>query len=1005
MRTLRRLVLALLTLLGAAPSLAQAPGVPDPAAIAAAVAQSRLEPERAVALKNVKLNAGLATLQLTDGLLIPASAIDGKTVEVVFLGNGRITLEPPDEIEAGQLEMYTGSPRLDEEFDEMTLVLGLEAATDQMLKRAKASLPADTARRAEQVFRAWREGPERRLLGVETAILFDLVGDSQYQGYFAARLHGKELGDFLYLSEPPAQEQVTLGRFEPLEATDKEKRKLLRELAREQRRGRLLGLELEDLGQFDNWVSGSLRDREGSPFAGSSSFEPTRYTVDLTLGERDLRLTGRASLELKPAARAPRGVTLKLANDLEVTRVSGGIGGANDELFFRRTGDELAVVLPRPVDKDETVVLTVDYGGVLLDKVEGSWALRDTLFWHPHTGTVDRAPYEVTFHWPKRLDLMACGKRVDGGEQPGGQLWERRTLDLPAAGFSFEVGKFRSETARAGHVEVRVAFDPIAWTIDRDVRAEIVQAVTDSLGYFEEIYGPYPLDELTVVTVPRGYSQATVGLVTLSDAMMLDLGFWGLFLGLEDRRTVIAHEIAHQWWGHLVGWASYRDQWISEAMANYSALLYARHKLGWRAGEHLGPTSGWQSSLLDTLADGRVIESVGPVVLGARLFSSRAGDAYQPIVYKKGAVILDMLARSLGEENFPKIVAQIVKVAAFKPVSTEDFFTLIERITSTDLTPFARQYVYGTGLPEVYYSYRFEPAGPGNPGKWVVRGQAEQQAPYRYRYRVVKTDRGLDAARERLDQIQVADSMLVVPVEIAVYDPARDDPKAAKKKGAKRANALVKGHIQLAGEKTDFAIDVEHDPESFWLDRNAEVFGRFFDESRHPKRMLFYRGLDAAAAGQAEAAQGFFVQALAAEVEVAPDTESPPDGVDHRRQARLLDGAVELNLARLHLDQGRDGEARAAFDRAKKLLAGLGSTLDGELKFIESRLDIRQGNFEAAFRRLHKGLVRRGTLDGTEGYVLLAIAARATGRSAEEKEAVKVAIENGADLGALTGGD
>lgn len=1002
MRNFRLLILVLLALSSATASLAQAPSLPDPAALQAAIARSRLEPERAVTLKNVKLAAGLATLHLVDGLLIPASAIDGKTVEVVFLGNGRITLEPPDETEAGQLEMFTGSPQLDEELDEMVLVLGLEAATDQMLKRPKASPEDAKVRRAEELYRKWSASPERKLLGVETAILFDLLGDPLYQGYFAAQLHGKDLGDFLYLSEPAGQEQVTLGRFEPLEASVREKRKILRALAREQRRGRMMGLELDDLGQWDTWLSGSLRDREDNPFAGGDAFEPTRYTLDLTLAERDLRLSGRARLELKPVTRSPRGVTLKLANDLEVTRVTGGIGSESTELFFRRSGGELAVVLPRPVGEGETVSLTVDYGGVLLDKLDASWALRETLLWHPHAGTVDRAPYEVTFHWPKRLDLVAGGKRVDGGEEANGMLWERRTLDLPAAGLSFEVGKFRIETARAGHVEVTMAFDPIAWMIDRDQRAEMVQVVTDSLTYFEEIFGPYPLDELTVVTVPRDYSQATVGFVTLSDAMMLDFGVWGFFLGLEDRRTVIAHEIAHQWWGHLVGWASYRDQWISEAMANYSALLYARNKLAGDRG-YVGPTTGWQRALLDTLPDGRVIESVGPVVLGQRLFSSRAGDAYQPIVYKKGAVILDMLARSLGQDNFPKIVAQIAKVAAFQPLSTEDFFTLIERITSTDLQPFARQYVYGTGLPEVYYSYRFEPDGPG---KWVVRGQAEQLAPYRYRYRVVKTDRGLDAARERLDQIQVSDSTLVVPIEIAVYDPARadkDDKKAKKSsQGAKRANALVKGHIQLSGEKTDFAIDIEHDPEDFWLDRNAEVFGRFFDESRHPKRMLFYRGLDAAAAGQADTAQNLFAKALAAAVEAAPDTESSPDERDHRLQAKSLDGAIELSLARLHLDQGRDSEARAAFERAKKLLSGLGSTLQAELKVIESRLDIRQGNFDAAYRRLHKGLVRRGTIDSTEGYVLLAIAARATGHTEQEKEAIKVATENGADLAVLT---
>ncbi len=211
------------------------------------------------------------------------------------------------------------------------------------------------------------------------------------------------------------------------------------------------------------------------------------------------------------------------------------------------------------------------------------------------------------------------------------------------------------------------------------------------------MFGPYPLDELTVVTVPRSYSQATLGFVTLSSLMMYDLEVLNLIFRQEDRRTVIAHEVAHQWWAHQVGWSSYRDQWISEAVANYAALLFARNRLDWKDRYGLGPTAGWQEALSSTTSDGRTIESIGPVVLGERLFSSRSGDAYEPIVYRKGAVILDMLARTLGEENFPKVLRQIVKAAGNRPISTGDFLTIMEKVTSVDLDWFAKQYVYGTG--------------------------------------------------------------------------------------------------------------------------------------------------------------------------------------------------------------------------------------------------------------------------------------------------------------------
>ena len=83
----------------------------DPAAIRRDLEASRLDPGRAVSLKNVKLNAGLAVLHLEEGTLVPMTPVGGKTVELLFFGKGKIRIEPPDEIEAGQFELFTGGTR------------------------------------------------------------------------------------------------------------------------------------------------------------------------------------------------------------------------------------------------------------------------------------------------------------------------------------------------------------------------------------------------------------------------------------------------------------------------------------------------------------------------------------------------------------------------------------------------------------------------------------------------------------------------------------------------------------------------------------------------------------------------------------------------------------------------------------------------------------------------------------------------------------------------------
>lgn len=663
-------------------------------------------------------------------------------------------------------------------------------------------------------------------------------------------------------------------------------------------------------------------------------------------------------------------------------------------------------MLPEVPSAEGTIEISVEYGGIAIGGESKSYALLDTQDWYPHVGLLDRATYEATFHWPRRFDLLASGRRVDGGEE-GGLKWERRRLDLPTWEYTFEIGKFAIERRQVGHVALTLAFDPASRSQGRDSRKEIGDTVAESLEYFESTFGPYPLDELTVSTIPRGFSQSMLGFITLSDLMMLDTSFWTLILGFEDRRTVIAHEVAHQWWGHRVGWASDRDTWLSEAMANYAALLYQDEKIEPATGTKVdrksrredvlvGPIAGWQNALTATLADERAIESVGPVVLGSRLFSSRTNDAYEPIVYKKGAIILDMLARSMGEDNFPKVMRELVRVVDGRPVSTRQFFELIERITDADLDGFIARFVEGTGLPEVYYTYRFEKEAEG---KWRVQGEARIETPYRFRFKVVPTAGGFDVQRERLDTIRDLSGLaLVVPVQVSFYDPARDEGKWKK---SSEPNAVLKGRMVLRGDRVPIDIPIDFEPRHFWLDRDKRVYGRFFDESRSPKRTLCYHGEDQAAAGRLDEAVQLFSQAQSAEVWGGDPDDKPASG-DLRAESREIDSRIQLGLARIALDRGQDAEAQAALDRAKKTLSSVtGGWADEDIRVIESRLDLRRGDYDRAFKRLNKALLKREDSDTTEGHVLLAIAAQKTGHTEELKKAKEAVKDSGSNLSAL----
>jgi tetratricopeptide (TPR) repeat protein len=990
----RSLLLTALAVLGAAvPVLSQEvpagpqalAGAPDPAALQRELKASRLDFERAVTLKNVKLNVGLATLHLEDGVLVPSVAEGMNPIELAFLGKGRIEMEAPDEIEAGQLELFTGASRLDESFEEAVLVVASDAAVTALLRKPAAQPDEATRRRAEALWGEWRKKREREIFDLDRGILLDALKDPLGAGYFAAWFRGGDRGDFFYFVEPDEQEQVKLGRFVPLDLTEKEKRREEKEIRREQRQGRSLGLEVEDLGAWDTWLSAALRDSSGQPAPGTPAFEPAKYTLDVRLTEPGLRLSGRARIDLQPVLRGSRVVGMSLSRDFVVSRVTDGDG---NELFFHQGERELTVILPAPPADGKATTVIVDYAGSPVGKSWNLTALVTTVGWYPRAGLIDRASYEATFHWPKGFDLAAGGRRVDGGQEADGARWERRVLEVPSQDFSFEVGHFDVETAQAGHIRVTFAFGSAGVPTSRSAKEEVKRTVVDALSYFEEVFGPYPLDELTVTIVPRDFSQGLLGFVTLAGILLMGDSGWIGFSTVEDRRLVVAHEIAHQWWGNQVGWASYRDQWISEAMASYSATLYARDRL--KDKQLSGDlTADWRKDLNLSVANGRPVESLGPVVLGSRLDSSLSDDAYRLIVYKKGAVVLEMLARLLGEENFPKILRQVVRASAGKSISTPDLFSMIETVAATELDEFARLFIYGTGLPEFFYTYLFEKNGKG----WIVKGQVRQETPYELRYKVTRTGHGAwDVRSEAVPRIDVQKSMVVVPVEIEVYNPAQK-----KGKGTNGANEGVRGHVLLKGESIELAFAVEHEPKGFWLDPKARVWGLFYDESRNPKLALYSQASKAAAAGRPEEAEKLYVRALAIE-ESAFQTGEPVVYRNVQWDRRLLNALIEISSASSLMDLDRDDEADTAISRARRAVQTVRA--DFLVTRIQARLEVRRGRYEKAYRLLGGG-DRQEELEAQD-HALLAIAARETGHLEEAAKALRKARERGVDVTVLT---
>jgi aminopeptidase N len=213
---------------------------------------------------------------------------------------------------------------------------------------------------------------------------------------------------------------------------------------------------------------------------------------------------------------------------------------------------------------------------------------------------------------------------------------------------------------------------------------------------------------LTVSPIPTNFGQGFPGLIYLSTLAYLNPEQFPRearadpYNQLFFSELMAAHETAHQWWGNLVTPATTRDEWLMEALSNYSALMYLEKTRGRDMLDKI--LEDYRGHLAVKAADGRAVESAGPITWGARLSSSQFPDAWRVITYEKGSWIIHMLRVRLGDGRFREFLAALCREYRFQTLSTDQFRRMAARYLPPDspdptLETFFDAWVYGTGIP------------------------------------------------------------------------------------------------------------------------------------------------------------------------------------------------------------------------------------------------------------------------------------------------------------------
>jgi len=238
---------------------------------------------------------------------------------------------------------------------------------------------------------------------------------------------------------------------------------------------------------------------------------------------------------------------------------------------------------------------------------------------------------------------------------------------------------------------------------------EVSPRASDILRFYRSVVGdsPYPSFTLTLVEnlLPGGHSPPYFALLNqpLPNSPLVWRNDPAAFENYPE--FFMAHEIAHQWWGHAVGWQNYHEQWISEGFAQYFAAMYAREFRG----------EDVFQSVLRRMRRWAIDESdQGPVYLGYRVGHIRNnGRAFRAIIYNKGAMVLHMLRQLMGDEVFYRGLKRFYLNARFRKAGSEDFRVAMEIESGRSLARFFEQWIYSAGVPQVAFSYRVEQGAAG----------------------------------------------------------------------------------------------------------------------------------------------------------------------------------------------------------------------------------------------------------------------------------------------------
>ncbi len=431
--------------------------------------------------------------------------------------------------------------------------------------------------------------------------------------------------------------------------------------------------------------------------------------LNLALNIPQQSYEGTCTIRLKPVRNGISSLTLDAVSlNIKSVKVD------KQKLSFEYDGEQLNIKLNEPTQVDQPLTIVIAYSvekpqrGIYFvgpdqndpHKPVQVWTQgedEDSRFWFPcfdYPGQL--ATSEIQVKVPKQFMAISNGELIAVKEEGNAKIyhWYQKEVH-PTYLMTLAVGDF-------AEIQDEWQGKPVTYYVDKSRQEDARRSMGKTpqmISFFSEIFGyayPYPK-----------YAQVCVadfifgGMENTSTTLLTDRCLLDERAALDDQRTesLVAHELAHQWFGDLVVIKHWSHAWLKEGMATYSEVLWTEHEYGADAAAYYRLNEARNYFNEDKNRYRR------PIVTHVY---REAIELYDRHLYEKAGCVYHMIRAELGDELFFKAIATFVQDNAHKTVETTDLLRAIEKATGKNLLFLFDQYVYRGGHPDYKVAYSWD---------------------------------------------------------------------------------------------------------------------------------------------------------------------------------------------------------------------------------------------------------------------------------------------------------